>query len=88
MTARPDPKALKVAPLIPPGGEKTHLLEIMKKMAKQGGVGEVSESGSKRFAIKKQITVKEMMDGLHAKQWVFMKHLLAFLKHKSPLTYN
>lgn len=28
------------------------------------------------------------MDGLKRRQWVYMKHLLAFLRHRAPFEYN
>lgn len=28
-----------------------------------------------------------MMDGLKKKQWIYMKHLIAFLNYKAPFQY-
>ena len=62
-------------------------MAIAKKAAEQEEETRLQEQ-TKKFSVKKRVTVKEMMDGLQHKQWVYMKHLLAFLKHRGPFVYN
>lgn len=45
-----------------------------------------SESWEVRsFELKKRLRLKEVMDGLKNKKWVYMNHLLGFLAYKRPL---
>ena len=39
------------------------------------------------FELKKRLRLKEVMDGLKHKKWVYMNHLLGFLAYKRPLEY-
>ncbi len=59
------------------------MMKIVRK-AVENKEGQGPEEKAERFEVKNQITIREMMEGLKKKKWVYMKYLLAFLRHKAP----
>ena len=72
------------------GGESTknQLVNILRRAVTAQEDALKEEELVQEANIRTKVSIKDIMEGLKKKQWVYMRHLLAYLKHKErPIEY-